>query len=85
MALVLISKEFANEPSSMKALQKAFSENVEQITPSDQEGTLYKIFRVQGGGVPKDDTYIAFRMVQPVNSNVPRINEWWLADPVTKL
>jgi len=85
MALTNISNEIGNDPDSLKALYKTFTD-VEEIPFAGLESaSLYKTFRIQGQGVPRsDNTYVRLLFERTIKG-VCFVAGWNYADPDSNL
>ncbi len=85
MALTNISNEIGNDPDSLKALYKSFTDVEELPFVGDKAASLYKTFRIQGQGVPRsDNTYVRLLFERSI-SGACIVSGWNYADPESNL
>lgn len=80
MALVRVTNQIVHDPETFKALIAAFPWKCEEIPPTGPSEPLYKIFRVEGPGIPKGDEWIEVRFERSRLSGTPKVQGWQLLD-----
>lgn len=81
MALVKVTNNIVSDPESVKALYTTFSK-VEELNA--EPGSLYKIFRIKGQGIPDSDKYVKLEFVRTLDGET-KVRSWDYADELTGL